>query len=43
MARAQGYLGGTVISNSPLDFRNVVADETERWGRVVKFSGAKPD
>jgi tripartite-type tricarboxylate transporter receptor subunit TctC len=36
-------LGGTVISGSPLDFRKFVADETERWGKVVKFSGAKPD
>ena len=36
-------LGGAVISGSPLDFGKFVSEETERWGKVVKFSGAKPD
>jgi tripartite-type tricarboxylate transporter receptor subunit TctC len=35
--------GGTALAGSPVDFRKLVADETEKWGKVVKFSGAKPD
>ena len=36
-------LGGTVIAGSPADFSKLMADETEKWARVVKFSGARPD
>ncbi len=36
-------LGGTVMAGSPTDFRKFIADETEKWAKVVKFSGAKPD
>jgi len=36
-------LGGTVIAGPPADFGKLIADETEKWARVVKFSGAKPD
>jgi tripartite-type tricarboxylate transporter receptor subunit TctC len=36
-------LGGTVLSGSAADFSKVIADETEKWGRVVKLSGAKAD
>jgi hypothetical protein len=24
-------------------FRKLIADETEKWGKVVKFSGARQD
>ena len=36
-------LGGTPLVGSPADFGKLIADETEKWGKVVKFAGAKPD
>jgi tripartite-type tricarboxylate transporter receptor subunit TctC len=36
-------LGGTVIPGSPSDFRQLIAEETEKWSKVVKFSGAKAE
>ena len=36
-------MGATLIMSSPADFGKYVADETEKWGKVIKFSGAKPD
>jgi tripartite-type tricarboxylate transporter receptor subunit TctC len=34
-------LGGTGLAGSPADFAGLIAEETEKWGRVVKFAGAK--
>jgi tripartite-type tricarboxylate transporter receptor subunit TctC len=36
-------LGASVIPGSPADFGKFVADETQKWGKVVKFCGAKAD
>ena len=36
-------LGGMVFPLSPAEYEKRVAEETEKWGRVVKFSGARPD
>ena len=36
-------LGATTLPLSPADFHKLVADETEKWAKVVKFSGARPD
>jgi tripartite-type tricarboxylate transporter receptor subunit TctC len=36
-------LGAALIAGSPADFGTLVAEETEKWATVVKFSGAKPD
>ena len=36
-------LGASLLPGSPADFGNLVAEETEKWGKVVKFSGAKAD
>jgi tripartite-type tricarboxylate transporter receptor subunit TctC len=35
--------GGTVLTGSPADFGKLLVDETEKWGKVVRFSGAKAD
>ena len=36
-------LGETVLGGSPADFGRQIAEETEKWGKVVKFSGARAD
>jgi tripartite-type tricarboxylate transporter receptor subunit TctC len=36
-------LGETVLGGSPADYAKTIADETEKWGKVVEFSGAKVD
>ena len=35
--------GGEALSGTPADFARLLVDETEKWARVVRFSGAKPD
>jgi len=36
-------LGGTDLLGSPDEFGKLIADETEKWAKVVRFSGARPD
>jgi tripartite-type tricarboxylate transporter receptor subunit TctC len=36
-------LSAEVLPGSPATFGKFVAEETEKWGKVVKFSGAKAD
>jgi tripartite-type tricarboxylate transporter receptor subunit TctC len=36
-------LGASVLSGSPADFGKLIVDETAKWAKVVKLSGAKPD
>ena len=36
-------LGGTPLVGTAADFGKLIAEETEKWAKVVKFSGARPD
>ena len=36
-------LGGTVLPGPPSDFGKLIAEETEKWAKVVKFAGIKPE
>jgi tripartite-type tricarboxylate transporter receptor subunit TctC len=38
-----GDMGGNMLGGSPADFARLIAEETEKWAKVVKFSGARPD
>ncbi|HEY2231329.1 MAG TPA: tripartite tricarboxylate transporter substrate binding protein [Xanthobacteraceae bacterium] len=38
-----GELGAVALSGAPASFGRLIADDTEKWAKVVKFSGAKPD
>jgi tripartite-type tricarboxylate transporter receptor subunit TctC len=35
-----GELGGTLIPGTPEDFGKIIAHETDKWGKVVKATGA---
>ncbi len=35
-------LGGVGLSGSPAAFAKLIAAETEKWGKVIKFAGIKP-
>jgi tripartite-type tricarboxylate transporter receptor subunit TctC len=37
------HLGGTVLPGSPSDFGRFIVAEIEKWAKVVKFAGIKPD
>ena len=34
-------LGGTVFPGSSADFGKLIADETEKWAKVINFAGIK--
>jgi tripartite-type tricarboxylate transporter receptor subunit TctC len=36
-------LGGVPMPMTPTEFRKHIVDETEKWGKVVKFAGLKPE
>ena len=35
--------GGAILAGSPADFGSLIAAETEKWGKVVRFAGLKPE
>jgi len=36
-------LGATTLAGSSADFGKLIADETEKWGRVIRTANIKPD
>jgi tripartite-type tricarboxylate transporter receptor subunit TctC len=36
-------LGGTVLAGSPADFGKLIADDTEKWGKVIRAANIKPE
>ena len=36
-------LGGTPLPGSPADFGKVIADDIEKWAKVIKFANIKPE
>ena len=36
-------IGFDALAGTPADFEKLIAEETEKWRKVVKFSGASPD
>jgi tripartite-type tricarboxylate transporter receptor subunit TctC len=38
-----GDVGITVLTGSPADFGKLIAEDIEKWARVVKFANIKPD
>jgi tripartite-type tricarboxylate transporter receptor subunit TctC len=37
------HLDGTALSGSPADFGKLIADETEKWGKVIRLANIKPE
>ena len=35
--------GGTVLPGSPADFARIIAEDTEKWGRVIRAANIKPE
>ncbi len=36
-------LGASLLPGSPADFGKLIADETQKWGKVIQFAGIKPE
>ena len=36
-------LGGTVLPGSPTEFGKLIAEETEKWGKVIRAANIKPE
>src|SRR5262249_15011098 len=36
-------LGGTVLAGSPAEFGKLIADDTEKWGKVIRAANIKPE
>jgi hypothetical protein len=43
LASSHRSLGATVLQGSPADFGKLIADDTEKWGKVVRAANIKAD
>ena len=43
MKKRLADMGGMLMPGSAGDFGRLIADETEKWGKVIKFAGIKPE
>jgi tripartite-type tricarboxylate transporter receptor subunit TctC len=37
------HLDGTALGGSPTNFGKLIADETEKWGKVIRLANIKPE
>jgi tripartite-type tricarboxylate transporter receptor subunit TctC len=38
-----GNLGGSVLAGSPTEFGKLIAEDIEKWAKVIKFARIKPE
>jgi len=43
MTRQIAELGGTPLAGSPAEFGKLIAEETEKWGKVIRAANVKPE
>jgi hypothetical protein len=36
-------MGGMLLAGSPADFGKLIAEETDKWGQVIRTANIKPD
>ena len=36
-------MGGTILAGSPADFGKLIAEETEKWGKVIRAANIKAE
>ena len=36
-------LGASLLPGTSADFGKLIADETDKWGKVIQFAGIKPE
>jgi tripartite-type tricarboxylate transporter receptor subunit TctC len=36
-------MGGMLLTGSPADYRKLIADETEKWGKIIRTAGIKAE
>jgi tripartite-type tricarboxylate transporter receptor subunit TctC len=36
-------MGAAILAGSPSDYAKLIAQETEKWGKVIRAANIKPD
>jgi hypothetical protein len=42
-SKGREIIGGTPLVGSPADFGELIADDTEKWGKVIRATNIKPE